>query len=345
MVPLKLIRVEVRAAKGESLEAVARQVRYEAMAKLVQPGMCLLTAHQQDDQAETFLLQLLRGSGPAGLAAMPQVASFSLGLHARPLLQFTRSDLADYAVQHNLRWLDDPSNRNRQIYRNFIRQDVLPVLCARWPSSVRIISRAAELQAEAAQLLVDIAWHDLITIGGSRRGTVSVTGLRQLSPARQRNVIRHWLRNHGLAAPARRQLDHILTDAVGAGWDRTPVITYQHGEVRRYRNELYAMTPLTGHNPRMVLPWDIRRPLSIPHLSMMLRPSMLDTLRIASGRPEITVRFRRGGERCRVRGQSHHRELKKLFQEAGVPPWERDRIPLIYSGESLVCVVGYWACV
>lgn len=345
-IPFKLIRIDAKAQKGESPEAAAREARYRALRKLIKPRTCLLTAHQQDDQAETLLLQLLRGSGPAGLAAMPDIRVFGEGWHARPLLPFTRAELADYAAVNKLHWIHDLSNRDTDLDRNYIRHEVLSRLRARWPTVERTLSRAAALQAEATELLSNLAREDLVAVGGSRPDTLSIAALSRLSPARQRNVLRQWLTILGLPAPTRPQLERILIEAIGARWDRTPVIMWQGGEVRRYRDDLFAMAPLAVHDPTLVLPWDMRRPLPIPHLGITLEPSALKSLggEVAADRSDITVRFRRGGERCRLQGRRHHHELKKLFQEAGVPPWERDRIPLIYAGERLIAVVGYWRC-
>jgi tRNA(Ile)-lysidine synthase len=202
------------------------------------------------------------------------------------------------------------------------------------------------LQAEAAQLLEDLARLDLIEVVGSRPDTLSVSQLRRLTVQRQRNAIRHWLIGLKLAVPARRQLEHVLTDAINARWDSTAVVTWPGGEIRRYRDDLYAMKPRPEHDPTVRMRWDGCGPLHIPSLNISLDPFMLRALGLATEvvRSQVTVRFRRGGERCRPAGRRHNRELKKLFQEAGVPPWERDRIPLVYVRESLAIVVGHWTC-
>ncbi|HEX2237500.1 MAG TPA: tRNA lysidine(34) synthetase TilS [Gammaproteobacteria bacterium] len=345
MVPFKLVCIDAKAATGESPEAAARSARYRVFKDSVKADACLLTAHQQDDQAETLLLQLLRGAGPAGLSAMPAITAFGAGWHARLLLDFTRAELADYAAAYGLSWVEDASNRDTALDRNFVRHKILTSLRARWPACARTLSRAAELQAEAVELLGELARQELRTVAGNRADTLSVARLRSLSRARQCNVLRYWLLERGLPVPVRRQIEHILSDAIGARWDSTPAITWPGAEVRRYRDDLFAMAPLPRHDPHRVLRWDPRGPLSIPHLGIVLEPPMIARAGVSEvDKVDITVRFRRGGERCRPVGHSHHRELKKLFQEAGIPPWERDRIPLIYVGERLVIVAGYWTC-
>ncbi|MGH8501043.1 MAG: tRNA lysidine(34) synthetase TilS [Gammaproteobacteria bacterium] len=345
-VPFRLVRVDAGAKRGESPEAAAREARYRALRSAIKAGVCLLTAHQQDDQAETLLLQLLRGSGPAGLAAMPGITRFGDGWHVRPLLDFTRRELADYAAARGLSWIDDPSNWDIEPDRNFIRHEIMAALRARWPSSTRTLARAAGLQAEVSTLLGELANQDLAVLAGSRADTLSIAALRGLSGPRQRNAIRHWLIGLRLPLPTQTQLEHVLIGVVGARGDRSPVIAWHGVEVRRYRDNLYAMPPLPAHDPNMVLPWDTREPLNIPHLGVTLESSLLESSGIAdaAARSDITIRFRRGGERCRPRGRRHHHDLKKLFQEAGVPPWERDRIPLVYVGERLTAVIGYWEC-
>jgi tRNA(Ile)-lysidine synthase len=345
-VPFKLRQIEAHPIRVESPEAAARQARYAALRELAVEGTCLLTAHQQDDQAETVLLQLLRGSGPAGLAAMPAVVAFGKGWHARPLLEFTRAELADYAAYHGLSWIDDPSNTATAADRNLLRHEVMPRLRARWPAVARTLSRAAGLQAETTALSAALAHQDLALLGGSRPDTLSIARLNKLSPARQRNAIRHWLIERSLPVLTQRKLEHVLNDVISARWDSVPLVTWPGAEVRRYRDDLYAMQPLPVHDPAIVLCWDPHGPLRIPHLDITLEPSILAALKIdgTTTTPVVTVRFRRGGERCRPAGCKHHRELKKLFQEAGVPPWERDRIPLIYAGARLVAVIGYWKC-
>ncbi len=345
-IPFTMIRVDASAKRGESPEAAARAARYGALRILIEPGTCLLTAHHQDDQAETMLLQLLRGAGPAGLAAMPEVTAFGEGWHARPLLQFTRAELTVYAVARGLHWIDDTGNRSMDFDRNFIRHEIFPTLSSRWPACARTLARAASLQVEASILLGELAHQDLAELAGSRADTLSVNALRTFSKVRQRNAIRHWLLGLRLSLPTQSPLEHVLTDAVNARADCSPLIAWRGVEVRRYRDDLYAMPPLAPHDPNQVLAWDVREPLQIPHLNVTLEASLFESSGItnAANRPDITVRFRRGGERCRPRGRLQHHDLKKLLQEAGVPPWERDRIPLVYVGERMVAVFALWAC-
>jgi tRNA(Ile)-lysidine synthase len=343
-VPLRVLEVDARAAPGESPEAGARRARYRALGGIMDVQACLVTAHHQDDQAETLLLQLLRGAGPAGLAAMPVIARLGAGWHARPLLGCSRQELRDYARRHGLGWVEDASNLDVAYTRNYLRQRVFPVFTQRWPSASRTLARAARHQAEAVELLAELAEQDRQGAAGTRPGTLSLRALRGLSPARQANLLRHWIRGLGLPVPDTRQLAQVRAQTLGAHAGRSPCVRWAGAELRRYRDDLHAMAPLPPHDPAMVLRWDPSAPLPIPHLGLELRGGDLMRLGVAIPRQGLTVGFRRGGERCRPAAAPHHRSLKTLFQEAGVPPWERERIPLIYADGRLVAVMGHWAC-
>jgi tRNA(Ile)-lysidine synthase len=342
----RIIHVDARPVPGHSPEATARAVRYEALKPLVSEGSCLLTAHHRDDQSETLLLQLLRGAGVAGLAAMPEVTRFGEGCHARPLLRYSRTALVEYAKRHQLEWLDDPSNQDIGFDRNFIRHKVMPLLRKRWPAASQTLTRAARLQAEALELITDLAKQDRRAVAGSRPHTLSVLALKKLSIPRQKNVLRNWICEQKLPLPTHAQLDRGREDILKAGEDRTPLVHWRGAEVRRYRDDLYAMSPLPPHNPHQEFIWRLARPLSIPHLGITINLQDLEAqgLVLPSSMSQVTVRFRVGGEQCRPRGESHHHALKKLYQQARVPPWQRDRTPLIYVEDKLVAVWGYWIC-
>ncbi|MFO1349429.1 MAG: tRNA lysidine(34) synthetase TilS [Gammaproteobacteria bacterium] len=338
------LRIDAQPQRGESPEAAARRARYRACAGLLTEHDAFVTAHHQDDQAETMLLQLLRGAGPRGLAAMPAVAALGQGLLVRPLLEFGRAEILAYAGQHGLAWISDPSNAQRDFNRNYLRHEVMPQIVARWPAAGRTLARSAVLCAEAAALMDELATLDLQRAASLHLDRLRVSVLRELSASRQRNALRLWFQRLGLSTPQHTHLDRILTDVIAAPGDREPLIRWPGCEVRRYRDELFALPPLPPHAAGQVIPWSGLEPLSIPGLgTLMLAPAARTGLcGEALRQKEITVRFRRGGERLRPAGRRHVHELKKLLQEAGVPPWERGRIPLLYVGEELAAVAGLW---
>jgi tRNA(Ile)-lysidine synthase len=340
-IPLQVLKVNAQPQPGESREAAARHARYQALRAVVQTGDVLLTAHHREDQAETFLLQLLRGAGPRGLAAMPVCTRFGPAHLARPLLHFPRRELCDYAQRADLHWIDDPSNFDTGFDRNFLRHDILPPLLTRWPAAAQVIVRASEHQAEAAQLLDELAAEDGQRLGSDQG--LSVTGLRALSQARARNLIRHWIRVRGLAVPDAARLQRILDEVVNARADATPQVSWQGAEARRYRDTLFVFPPLPAV-PENALPWNGQAPLAVSGLGTLTAGAVAGGLSNGLQGKALVVRFGATGERCRPVGRRHHQRLKKLWQDAGVPPWVRERTPLLYVDGQLAAVAGRWIC-
>lgn len=340
----RTLEVTVRADTGESLEACARKARYGALGPLLGDHDVLLTAHHRDDQAETLLQQLLRGAGVAGLAAMPVRAPFGSGHLLRPWLTRGRDELAAYAERHGLCWVDDPSNVDSAFDRNYLRHDVLPVLEARWPAAKRVLARSAAHCAEAAQLLEAVGDEDLAALGeGACPETLPIAALRRLVPARQRNLLRHWLRLRALPVPTTAQMVRLSADVLAAASDRNPCVAWGGVEARRYRDRLYVLRLTAGVTEFAPLSWDPRYPLAVG--AGVLQAAAAEGQGLAQARlarSRVEVRCRRGGETLRPSGQQHHRSLKHLYQERGVPTWVRARTPLIYVDGQLAAVAGQW---
>lgn len=349
--PLREINVDARGQQGSSPEAAARAARYAAFERVLQAGEGLLLAHHQDDQAETLLLQLLRGAGPRGLASMPHYRPLGAGWLGRPLLDFSREALCHYAQQAGLSWIDDPSNFDTGIERNFLRQQVWPQLTSRWPALSVILARAASHQAEAAILLQQLAAEDWHQMQQSGDANLPISRLSALSPERQRNLLRYWIGNvHDLPLPDHRRLTRILTEVIPARRDANPILAWPGAILRRYDGQLWlsandSLAQLTQTETAETLTWDLRQPLPIgAGRWLKVSPGQAGLDPYWQGQPNITVRFRRGGEMCRPAGRSHHHLLKKLFQEWRVPPWQRERVPLLYVGDKLAVVIGYCVC-
>lgn len=344
-VPLIERSLRLSRQKGESLEAIARAARYAAFADLLAPGDVLATAHHRDDQAETLLLALLRGSGLQGLAAMPAMAELGAGRLLRPLLGFSRGELLAYAEREGIAWIDDPSNADVGLDRNLLRHAVLPQLRRRWPSLDLTMARSASHCAEAVGLLDEAADEWLARLDGQRPNTLSVHGLRALPEARCRLVIRRWLTREGFRPPASAVLNRIMTEALGAGLERAPLVAWPGCEVRRYRGDLYALAPLpalpdpcSGQAHRSTLAWDGRAALSLPQ--------GLGTLELplgGAGVAGLAVCFGCSGVRCRA-GNGPSRGLKQRYQQAGVPAWLRPYVPLLMREGNLVAIAGVTQC-
>jgi tRNA(Ile)-lysidine synthase len=356
-IPFRVVTIDARSAPGESPEAAARRARYAALAAELGPDSALLTAHHRDDQAETLLLQLLRGAGPHGLAAMPTVSRLGQGWLLRPLLEVDRAELLAYARVHDLHWIEDSSNQDAGFDRNYLRHRILPLLRERWPAASRTLARSAQLCAETSAWLDEAAAADWAGAVTDRSGCLSLPALRALSEQRQRHLLRYWLRQLALPIPDARQLQQLLHDVLTATADRNPCVRWPGVEVRRYREKLYAMRPLQTPDVQQRLLWRSAAegwpPLDLPGIGWL----QMQETRGAGLRSEVLaggllrVGFRQGGERFRPTGRRHSQELKKLLQEAGIPPWERERLPLVYlvptpiPGEggghgSLLAVVG-----
>ncbi|MDH5181823.1 MAG: tRNA lysidine(34) synthetase TilS [Gammaproteobacteria bacterium] len=343
-IPLHILRVDATAQPGESREAAARRARYYAFKSLIKSGDMLLLAHHADDQAETLLLQLLRGAGAKGLAAMPGMTEFGGGWLGRPLLHESRANLQHYAEQYGLDWIEDPSNADEGFDRNYLRHRVMPLLTARWPSAVTTLGRSAGHLAESAALLAQLAEQDWQQCRDAHN-RLQLTGVQQLNPARQRNLLRYWLVSRcSLTCPDSRHLNRILHEVLPAGDSATPVVGWSGGEVRRYRGLLYAMSPQATTTQTPVTAWDGLQPLPLSGGKLVSHPAKGEGLDPARCAAPLTVRFRAGGEICKPVGRGHHHSLKKLFQEWGVPPWQRQQVPLIYAGDEIAQVVGYCIC-
>ncbi len=328
---------------GESLEAWARRARYAALATRLAPGDLLLTAHHADDQLETFLLQALRGAGPAGLAAMAPLRRLAPGWLARPLLELTREQLRDYAEARELAWIDDPSNTDPALDRNYLRSAVLPALRARWPQAARTLSRSARQCAQVSEQLA--AWAEAQLDAGMVADGALVLARWSERPERERRLLlRHWLAEAGLPLPSMRMLAAIADQLAGADADRQVLLGYPGVELRRHRGRAYAGPPLAPV-PDVTLPWlTPSQPLALPgdlgRLVLDAGPGGLDPQALAGRR--LTVGFRRGGERIRLPGRAHHQMLTELCRRAGLAPWVRDRLPLLWVDDVLAAVANGW---
>jgi len=347
-VPYENRRVVVDPNGSEGPEATARAARYAALADALQPDEVLLLAQHQDDQLETYLLQLMRGGGVRGLAAMPAEADFACGSLCRPLLDTPRDVLEAYAAAANLAWVDDPSNTDETYDRNYLRHQVLPRLRARWPGAASRVARSARYAAEAAELGDSLA---AIDAAGVRVGcALRIAELQRLPMLRQRNLVRFVIRDLGLPVPPERRLFEIWHSVLPAVIDALPQLHWPGGFATRYRRWLYflpagaAMPPLAE---RFSLTPDFAGTEQVLEMGgaagrLVMRRTVGRGLALASLLRPVEVRFRTGGERLQPAGTRHHRRLKNLFQEAGVLPWMRSAIPLLLSDGRLLAVGDAW---
>jgi tRNA(Ile)-lysidine synthase len=344
-VPCRIIAAPVTVARGESPEAAARTVRYAALHAQLAPREWLLLAQHQDDQVEALLLQLLRGAGIAGLAAMPARA----GPVLRPLLGVPQAQLLAYLRRRALTWIDDPSNADERFARNFLRRRVLPLLRERWPGIGAAVARSAALAAEARGLLACRAEEQLrdAHVGPS----LAVSALRRLAAADRNNALRYWLEQQGLPMPDQRRLLEISGPMLRARADAQPSVRWPGALVRRHGGLLHAgpdapaLSPAPAGKRRAAerLRWDwLSRPrLALPDgTSLELRADERGALARAALPAQVEVVFRRPDGT--VAGRTGGRRLKRLLREAAREPWRRGAVPLVYAGSRLLAVGDSW---
>lgn len=342
------IDCEVRVAadtppRQSGIEQWAREVRYAAFADILAPGDVVVMAHHRDDLAETVLLRLLRGAGPEGLAGMPATRALGRGHLLRPLLAVPRADIEDYATAHELEWSEDPSNADPAYDRNYVRHHVVPGLLTRWPGAVDQIARVAELQAGAASGLRAYADRLLGEALDGEHGGLAIGAVVQTEPGMLSWVLRRWLERQGLPQPDAVHLAE-LQRMILARTDANPSLAYKGAEVRRYRGRLYA-GPARGSVDLAPRAWSVAMPLNLAWGELRAVPARGEGIaRAAIEGKALSVRFRAGGERCRLPGRDHHHALKHLFQQWGVPPWQRADTPLLYVDGDLAAVGGYCVC-
>jgi tRNA(Ile)-lysidine synthase len=342
-VPLAVHRADIRRAAGESLEARARAARYAALAAADADIVAL--AHHSDDQAETLLLQLLRGAGPEGLAAMPVRRSMRRGpVLLRPFLALPRAAIDAYAAARGLAWVDDESNANTGVRRNFIRHDVAPRLAAAFPGYPATLVRAAAHQAEAARLIDELAALDAQgaiaddPVAGATLDRKALIVLAARAPHRARNLLRWFLRQHELCAPSAARLAAMLDQLSTAAPHARVRLAHAGVEVGFHRGRIVVHAPAIAP---FAIPWRGDARLALPHGALEFVPCSVDgAAQAALDSAKVIVRSRTGGERIRLANDRPRRALKGLLQDAGMPPWQREWLPLVFCDDALAIVPG-----
>jgi tRNA(Ile)-lysidine synthase len=334
--------VKLPQKKSLGTEGEARRLRYE---KLLQSKSDLIVlAHHADDQAETFLLQLIRGAGVKGLSSM---AHFDESRRLwRPLLNTSRSGIESYAKQHKLKWIEDESNQNIDFDRNFIRHKVFPILKNRFSHIIKVISRSSSHLAEAQNLLDDLAKLDLKNYLKSNKykHILKVKSLNKLSFSRAKNLLRYWLEVNDQLMPSKDLLDELLRQVLHAKKDAELKIEISKDyEIRRYKDEIYIVQKNQNKLKKYEIIWNGESEISLPNGTKLTfkkvkgRGIALDFLK----EKNLSISNRKGGESFRPDAKRPTKKVKQLLQESNLPPWERESLPLIFLRESLVCLPGF----
>lgn len=309
-IPYKNVNLHLE--KLANIEENARKKRYFSLSCDLKENEVLCTAHHQDDQSETLLLQLFRGAGVAGLASMPQKKSLGKGIHYRPMLNIEKQQILDYAKQHKLNWIEDDSNKDINFRRNFLRLDIIPKLSKVYKNLANSIARSAKHQSDALKLTrelakLDIKTNDLV----NKCGRINIDTLNQLEKYRIKNILRYQLNLLGFLAPSDRVMDQIM-GLLSAKVDSEPLVQWNEFEIRRYQSQLYFIN--NNQDERLE-----KCPIQ----------SDFENL------PNFSIRYRVEGQRIKLPGKSHSQSLKKVLQEAGIPPWERNSLKMYYINDEL----------
>ncbi|MFI3195897.1 MAG: tRNA lysidine(34) synthetase TilS [Methylococcaceae bacterium] len=339
----KQLRVDASPKSGQSPEEAARNARYAALQSLMQPNDVVLIAQHQADQLETVLLQLFRGSGLAGLSGIPPSKKLGYGFLLRPLLDVPKQALEAYAKSHGLHWVEDPSNQSSEYRRNFLRNDIIPLLKSQWPSLDKTVARSASHCAQAQQVITDIAQQQLASVFNPDDETLTISELIRYSSQQQKLIIRQWLQHLGLTMPSHSLLEQIQTTLLNANADRDPLIKGSSYVLRRYRNKLYCLGQVINEQAVTGI-WSPTQTTFCYSCQyhLMCVPTSVGIVSDVWHHAKVEVRFRQGGEKIRLPKRSGHHALKKLYQEAGIPVWERDLQPLVYLDDQLAAVGERW---
>jgi tRNA(Ile)-lysidine synthase len=341
-IPLSLIRVEVQSEAGLSIEAAARDARYAALAAQLQPRECLLTAHHRQDQAETLLLQAVRGAGVKGMSAMPLCRVLGSGWHVRPVLDVPHRELLQWGGQLENFKAIDPMNEDLRFDRTYLRKAIWPLIETRWPGAETALSRSARHMAEAQELLDRVAATDVARL---RDGdALSVPALRALPQANRMNAIRAWLNEAGVEAPSTARLAEALRQVFEADADQQPAIVWGNKALRRYRQRLFLTE---ADCPRLEgeMPWATALGSSIAlgaNLGNLTWSAQVGGIAADALPAVVIVRRREGGETLKPARAARTQTVQHLCQSQGVLPWMRDALPLVFAGDELIAVADLW---
>ena len=349
-IPLTVQKVKVEGKQG--LEANARQARYQAIQSHIRANEVLVTAHHQDDQVETFLLALKRGSGIKGLGAMQAVSFLQKIPIFRPLLAISKQEILAYAQQRKLVWIEDESNQRDDFDRNFLRNQVLPLLNQRWAQFNPMVARASRHCAEQQLLIEELLAEELATRFNPQDGSLSITHFAQCSPLKQQQLIRLWLQHLQVEMPSQAQLAQILDNLIFSEQDKNPQVKLGDKEIRRYQERIFVVSAVEQVTPfEMILPPQMDVKFSLPNeIGTIIRTAdsiickksdKIDRLLLPKELRDkpLTLKLNHSGK-VKCYGKPHREEIKKIWQKNSVPVWQRTRTPLVFFDEQFVGLIN-----
>jgi len=352
------------AAEGKNSELAARNTRYQSFSDQLTADRCIALAHHCDDQVETLLFRLFRGTGLHGMRGIPSSRQLAQGWLIRPFLKFSRQQLVDYAEQHHLQWIEDPSNQTNQYHRNFIRNEVLPLIRSKWHSISNSLTLFSSIANEQVEILEEVAEQDLSSVSSPQMEmtltNLQIPKLLQLSTARQKNLLHFWIRNLTKQSPSNVELLEILRqlkpnqlkpDELKSDSHDSIKVKAGTGSVRSFNGRLFFCRNDEAPALKIDHPWpniqdtlQLDNGMSLSFVNQQSLKANANSSNLLIRQPEshevVSVRARQGGEKTTPSYREHSAELKKIYQELNVPPWQRVWLPLIYYDEILVCVPG-----
>lgn len=342
---------------GDTSEAKARKERYRLFEKLLEPNEVLLTAHHNDDQVETLLFRLFRGAGINGLKGMPVSRKVGVGILRRPLLEITRKDLEAYANRFDLAWVDDPSNKEVDYSRNFIRNKIIPLISEKWPSINRTLSQFSKHAQEQTEILNEVAEQDL-SLKQNNTSSIDCEALSKLSLARQKNALHFWARSNSQLSPASNEIDQLINQ-LDAAKKQSIKVKLAGGWVQSYKSKLFfcnaeqteaILEPIVWKDLTKTLRLDggisitmtKKTNANLPESQMSKSETSNYFFAVKPPKPTdiVTIKAREGGEVVRPSYREKSTSLKNIYQELEIPPWQRLGLPLVYYNDQLVTAVG-----
>lgn len=327
----------IRLESDVGIEEHARQARYKVFERILGEKDLLLLGHHADDQVETFLFRLFRGSGVKGLAAIPPARSLGKGRILRPLLSRSKQELEKLAHASKIHWVEDPSNADSQFDRNFIRNELMLLVKDRWTEADTQVLHAVECLRETDELLSEIAMEDIAACDFRKESlgvSLCLTKLKDMSPLRKENLLRRFFYMQTNTQPNAERLRVITEELIGAAEDKQPCVQMLSSELRRFKDRLYLIPRISGlpESSAVIRKWDGEKPYALyPGVWSIEQLSGPDA-------KECRVAFRQGGERAKPIDRDRSQSLKKLMLEYDIEPWLRDWIPIIYLGDQIVGV-------
>lgn len=352
-IPFYTVSLNLSLHHQSNIEAIAREERYKVFQQYLHKEQFLVTAHHLDDQAETLLFRLIRGCGLHGVSAMSETRTLSKEAGnqlIRPMLDLSKQAIEAYAKKNQLTWIEDPSNQDVNFSRNYLRHKVMPVIRQQWPSVTKTFSRFSQIAKQQSQLLDEIAQEDFISTSKVLPNhcvyTLDIEKLFFLSSARQKNLLHYWIKKNQKKSSANNEINEIVNQLSAALDGASIQVNVGDGIIRSYQKNLWFIQSHQPANHFEICVWD-----DIQHMIKLDNDIILQTkitnqigLRKPLPNEKVILKPRNGGETCLPDYRNKSTSLKKIYQELGVPPWQREWLPIIYYNEEIVAVPGVFIC-